>query len=194
LDNTIEHTGKAFMGVTFNCARCHDHMYDPVSQEEYYKLRAIFEPHDIRLDRVPGQSDTTKDGLARVFDAKAETQTFLFVRGNDKDPVKDKPLAPAAPKVFQQVSFNVQPVNLPATVWYPGLQPSVQAETVAAAKTEIEKAKAALAAAQQALTAAKQKQAEFAAKAAAEPAKEPAKTEPAKPAEPLIVDDFAKQR
>src|SRR4029079_11393462 len=33
LDNTIEHTGKAFMGVTFNCARCHDHMYDPISQE-----------------------------------------------------------------------------------------------------------------------------------------------------------------
>ncbi len=194
LDNTIEHTGKAFMGVTFNCARCHDHMYDPISQEEYYKLRAVFEPHDIRLDRVPGQSDTTKDGLARVFDAKAETQTFLFVRGNDKDPVKDKPLAPAAPKVFQQVSFDVQPVNLPVTVWYPGLQPNVQTEAVAAAKAETEKAKAAVIIAQQALAAAKQKQTEFAAKAPAEPPKEPAKTEPVKPAEPLIVDDFGKQR
>ncbi|MGI8980258.1 MAG: PSD1 and planctomycete cytochrome C domain-containing protein [Pirellulaceae bacterium] len=194
LDNTVEHTGKAFMGVTFNCARCHDHMYDPISQEEYYKLRAVFEPHDIRLDRVPGQSDTAKDGLARVFDAKAETQTFLFVRGNDKDPVKDKPLAPAAPKVFQQVSFDVQPVNLPSTVWYPGLQASVQAETLAAAKTEIEKAKAAVMTAQQALATAKQQQAEFAAKAAAEPDKEPSKTEPAKPSEPLIADDFGKQK
>lgn len=200
LDNTVEHTGKAFMGVTFNCARCHDHMYDPISQEEYYKLRAVFEPYDIRLDRVPGQSDTTKDGLARVFDAKAETQTFLFVRGNDKDPVKDKPLAPAAPKVFQQVSFDVQPVNLPSTVWYPGLQANVQAETLAAAKTEIDKAKAAVTTAQQALATAKQQQVEFATKAAAEakPAaeqgKEPAKAEPAKPVEPLIADDFGKQK
>jgi hypothetical protein len=194
LDATVEHTGKAFMGVTFNCARCHDHMYDPIKQEEYYKLRAVFEPHEIRLDRVPGQSDTAKDGLARVFDANAAAQTFLFVRGNDKDPVKDKPLAPAAPKVFEQVSFNVQPVNLPASVWYPGLLPSVQAESVAAAKAEIEKAKAALTKAQQDLAAAKQKHAEFAAKAAAEGKPEPAKTEPPKPVEPLIADDFAKQR
>ncbi|HZL86993.1 MAG TPA: DUF1549 domain-containing protein, partial [Pirellulaceae bacterium] len=29
LDSTIEHTGKAFMATTFNCARCHSHMYDP---------------------------------------------------------------------------------------------------------------------------------------------------------------------
>src|SRR5439155_24064128 len=29
LENTIEHTSKAFLAVTMNCARCHDHMYDP---------------------------------------------------------------------------------------------------------------------------------------------------------------------
>ena len=103
-------------------------------------------------------------------------------------------MAAGAPKVFEQVSFDVQPVNLPASVWYPGLQPSVQAESVAAAKAEIEKAKAALAKAQQDLATAKQKMADFVAKAAAEPAKEPAKTEPPKPVESLIVDDFAKQR
>ena len=42
LDNTVEHTGKAFLGVTFNCARCHDHMYDPISQQDYYRLVARF--------------------------------------------------------------------------------------------------------------------------------------------------------
>lgn len=44
LDNTIEHTSKAFMGLTMNCAKCHDHKYDPIDYLDYYKLRAIFEP------------------------------------------------------------------------------------------------------------------------------------------------------
>ncbi len=34
--------GKAFLAVTVECARCHDHKYDPVSQKEYYQLFAFF--------------------------------------------------------------------------------------------------------------------------------------------------------
>ncbi|MDH5604881.1 MAG: DUF1549 domain-containing protein, partial [Cyclobacteriaceae bacterium] len=34
--------GTAFLGLSLECARCHDHKYDPVSQEDYYKLAAFF--------------------------------------------------------------------------------------------------------------------------------------------------------
>ncbi len=35
-------TAKAFMGLTLECARCHDHKFDPISQKEYYQTAAFF--------------------------------------------------------------------------------------------------------------------------------------------------------
>jgi len=40
--DNVEHTAKAFLCLTLNCWHCHDHKYDPISQEEYFKFRAIF--------------------------------------------------------------------------------------------------------------------------------------------------------
>jgi hypothetical protein len=69
LEDTVKHTFQAFLGVTVGCAKCHDHMTDPIPQRDYYAVRAIFEPHQVRTDRVPGQLDTGKDGLARAYDS-----------------------------------------------------------------------------------------------------------------------------
>lgn len=38
----VDTTGAAFMGLTFSCARCHDHKFDPITQQDYYALQAIF--------------------------------------------------------------------------------------------------------------------------------------------------------
>ncbi|MGH9674707.1 MAG: DUF1549 domain-containing protein, partial [Bryobacteraceae bacterium] len=35
--------GQTFLGLTVNCARCHDHKFDPIPQRDYYQLRAVFE-------------------------------------------------------------------------------------------------------------------------------------------------------
>lgn len=42
IDEQIDTLGKAFLGMTFGCARCHDHKFDPVTQADYYALAAIF--------------------------------------------------------------------------------------------------------------------------------------------------------
>lgn len=42
IDEQLDTLGKAFLGMTFGCVRCHDHKFDPVTQEDYYAMAAIF--------------------------------------------------------------------------------------------------------------------------------------------------------
>jgi mono/diheme cytochrome c family protein len=51
LDDMITATSGAFLGLTINCARCHNHKFDPIPAEDYYRLRAAFEgvTHGMRV-------------------------------------------------------------------------------------------------------------------------------------------------
>src|SRR5438046_10173792 len=91
---------------------CYNHMYDPFTQEEYYRMRAIFEPHNVRTDRIPGQLDTNKDGLVRVYDAELKAATYLFPRGDDRNPDKSRPMEPGVP-VALGGSLTIRPDQLP---------------------------------------------------------------------------------
>ncbi len=42
LDDMINATASAFLGLTVSCARCHDHKFDPILQADYYRMAAIF--------------------------------------------------------------------------------------------------------------------------------------------------------
>ncbi len=51
--------GKAFLGVTLECAHCHDHKYDPFSQKEYYQLFAFFNSvNEVGIESVIGGPET----------------------------------------------------------------------------------------------------------------------------------------
>jgi hypothetical protein len=39
-----ETVSTAFMGLTAGCAKCHDHMYDPIKQRDFYAMKALFDP------------------------------------------------------------------------------------------------------------------------------------------------------
>jgi hypothetical protein len=199
LDETIEHTAKGMLGLTFNCGKCHDHKYDPLSQVEYYKLRAIFEPYQIRTEMVPGQIDFEKDGIPRAFDAHLDVPTHLHVRGDDRNPDKSRTMEPAVPAFLSSDVWKlaIEPVSLPIEATHPGLRDFVvkthrQAaeEQIAAEKTVVDVAKKKLAESEAAAKAATSKPA-----APATDNPKPADDKPAgSSADVLVRDDFSAEK
>ncbi len=47
LDDIVATTSMAFLGQTLQCARCHDHKFEPFSQKDYYRVLAAFEPLNV---------------------------------------------------------------------------------------------------------------------------------------------------
>ena len=144
LQDAVDHSAMAFLGVTVKCARCHDHKYDPFRQEEYYQLRAFFEPYQVRTDRVAGQVDTDKNGISRVYDAEPEAKTELLIRGDIQNPDKETPIVPATPAVLGGVLSKPEPVSLSVENFYPDIRPFVHEDLIAQARADIEKARAAV--------------------------------------------------
>ena len=111
MDNLVKHTSQAFMGVTLGCAKCHDHMSDPFPQTDYYALRAVFEPHAISTDRIPGQLDINANGIPRAYDRSVTAKTYLFERGDERFPDKDEIIPPGVPAILGG-SFYPETISL----------------------------------------------------------------------------------
>ncbi len=48
----VNTTGAVWLGATLECARCHDHKYDPIAQKEYYRLLAFFNNTESEVERA----------------------------------------------------------------------------------------------------------------------------------------------
>jgi hypothetical protein len=145
MDETVEHIGKAFLGLTMNCAKCHDHKYDPIPQADYYRMRAFFEPYHVRNDVVPGEADLGRDSIPRVFDGRLDAPTYLFVRGQENQPDKSAVITPGIPAFLAFKELAIGPVNLPIEAWQPERRPWVVDTLVQAAKKNVVRAEAMLA-------------------------------------------------
>ncbi len=143
LEDTVKHTGQAFLGVTLGCAKCHDHMVDPISQKEYYRVRAVFEPHQVRTDKIPGQTNTALDGLARVFDVSSNPPTWFFHRGDERHPDTNHVIQPGVPAALGG-ALHVESVALPRFAAEPDRREFVIRDTVAAGEKALADARQAL--------------------------------------------------
>lgn len=156
--DNVEHTSKAFLGLTLNCAHCHDHKYDPLTQKEYFRFRAFFEPLELRHDRWPGDADPgpfkkyiyggstapLKSGMIRVFDEKLDAKTYMYQRGDERNRVEgEPPVEPGAPAILGGDRIKITPVSLPTPAYYPALKPFIQQEEVARCEKALAAAKAA---------------------------------------------------
>ncbi len=64
--------GKAFLGLTIQCAQCHDHKFDPISQREYYQMFAFLNNDDEPELEVPGEQQQTQRAAILASIAKIE--------------------------------------------------------------------------------------------------------------------------
>ena len=65
LIDRVDTMGKAFLGLTINCAQCHTHKFDPIKHEEYYKFYAFFNSDEEPYLEVPNQEVLAKRALIK---------------------------------------------------------------------------------------------------------------------------------
>jgi hypothetical protein len=68
LNDITDTVGSVFAGMTYACARCHDHKYEPILQTDYYRLQAFFANTAARDDVV-----LTSEAQVRRYQARLET-------------------------------------------------------------------------------------------------------------------------
>lgn len=94
--------GAAFLGMTMECAQCHDHKSDPVSQADFYRLRAVFE--ELKLPE--------KNHSLPVSFPKRDSPAprHLYLRGDFRRP--GPAMAPAVPAVLSETA-SLEPDDNP---------------------------------------------------------------------------------
>ncbi len=86
LNDVVSVTGSVFLGVTLECARCHDHKYDPIPTNDYYRMEAFFAPLVVGPESLPfGQYEKPVQDRERWNRQKQAWLTLLDERKKWQD-------------------------------------------------------------------------------------------------------------
>jgi len=100
LDGIVSTTGQVILGMTVNCARCHDHKVDPIPQRDYYRLLSFFQdvtnPDGKNIRKVVDGSGSKLDVMCVAEGGR--TKTHVLLRGNP-NLVSDE-VEPGVPEVL----------------------------------------------------------------------------------------------
>lgn len=75
VSDRVHTTATAFLGLSLQCARCHDHKFDPISQRDYYRFFAFF--NNVPEDLLPYKGAEAVAGAPSLAVASAEQQAQL---------------------------------------------------------------------------------------------------------------------
>jgi hypothetical protein len=105
LEEVVSAVGQTFLGLTVNCARCHDHKFDPIRQREYYQLCAALAgvEHGERQLSIPDSATKIEQLTQRISSIESgiafyerPTRNILLAeakqKNNDEKPVAPQPL------------------------------------------------------------------------------------------------------
>lgn len=112
LDDIVATTGQVFLGLTVDCARCHDHKIDPIPQRDYYSLLSFFRniapyKNEGPTDEVPLPDLAGGKALAVTEPGIAAPDTFVLLRGNPSN-LGDR-VEPAFPQILDAPRPQIAP-------------------------------------------------------------------------------------
>ena len=128
VSETVKMVSSSLVGLTVGCAQCHNHRYDPISQKDYYRIRAIFEPALNWKSWVTPQN--RKVSLYTSADREAKAKAEEEIKSIEAERVKKQ-------QAYIDATFEKEIAKLPEDV-----QQSVREAHAAAGKDRTDEQKA----------------------------------------------------
>lgn len=115
----VETTGLTWLGLTFNCCRCHDHKYDPISQREFYQLFAYFNSVDESGVLAPaGKNGENTPPLLTIKTAEDENKIATLEANIAKAKESLKSIEDTLPQLIAAWELSLQDrLKQPQSVW-----------------------------------------------------------------------------